>query len=40
MGVYERNNHWYIDYYLPYGRRKREVITIPGLEKLRHNKGG
>ncbi len=40
MGVYKKENRWYIDYYQPDGKRKREVITIPGLEKLRHNKGG
>lgn len=26
MGVYLKGNRWYIDYYLPYGRRKREVV--------------
>jgi len=28
MGVYERNNHWYIDYYFN-GKRLREAVTIP-----------
>lgn len=26
MGVYKKDNRWYIDYYLPDGRRKREVV--------------
>jgi len=26
MGVYQKGNRWYIDYYLPEGRRKREVV--------------
>jgi integrase len=26
MGVYQKGNRWYIDYYLPDGRRKREVV--------------
>ncbi|HEX3034952.1 MAG TPA: site-specific integrase [Thermodesulfobacteriota bacterium] len=26
MGVYLKGNRWYIDYYLPDGRRKREVV--------------
>ncbi len=40
MGVYKKNYRWYIDYYLPDGKRKRGVITIPGLEKLTNKKGG
>jgi len=28
MGVYKKNNRYYIDYYLPDGKRKREVVTI------------
>ncbi len=28
MGVYKKNNRWYIDYY-ENGKRKREVVTIP-----------
>ena len=28
MGVYRKNNRWYIDYY-ENGKRKREVVTIP-----------
>lgn len=31
MGVYKKNNRWYIDYYLPSGKRKREVVTIKGI---------
>jgi hypothetical protein len=26
MGVFVKGNRWYIDYYLPDGRRKREVV--------------
>jgi hypothetical protein len=26
MGVYVKGNRWFIDYYLPDGRRKREVV--------------
>ena len=29
MGVYVKGNRWYIDYYLPGGNRKREVVTVP-----------
>jgi len=32
MGVYKKDNRWYIDYYLPNGRRKREVVTIKGID--------
>ena len=32
MGVYKKENRWYIDYYLPDGKRKREVVTIPGID--------
>lgn len=32
MGVYKKDNRWYIDYYLPDGKRKRETVTIPGVE--------
>ena len=32
MGAYQKGNRWYIDYYLPDGRRKREVVTVPGVE--------
>ena len=28
MGVYKKEERWYIDYYLPTGKRKREVISI------------
>lgn len=31
MGVYKKHNRWYIDYYLPDGNRKREVVTIEGI---------
>ncbi|MFI5322075.1 MAG: tyrosine-type recombinase/integrase [Thermodesulfobacteriota bacterium] len=32
MGVYKKKNRWLIDYYLPDGTRKREVVTIPGKD--------
>ena len=32
MAVYKKNNRWYIDYYLPDGKRKRETVTIPGVD--------
>jgi integrase len=32
MGVYRKDNRWYIDYYLPDGKRKREAVTIPGMD--------
>jgi len=32
MAEYKKNNRWYIDYYLPNGKRKREVVTIPGVD--------
>jgi hypothetical protein len=32
MGVYRKDNRWYLDYYLPDGTRKREIVTIPGVD--------
>jgi len=32
MGVYKKNNRWFIDYYQPNGKRKRETVTIPGVD--------
>jgi integrase len=32
MAVYKKNNRWYIDYYQPDGKRKREIESIKGLE--------
>ena len=32
MGVYKKNNRWYIDYYLQNGKRKREVVGIEGVD--------
>lgn len=32
MGVYKKNNRWYIDYRLTDGKRKREVVTIEGRD--------
>jgi len=31
MGVFKKKNRWYIDYYLPNGKRKREVVKINGV---------
>jgi len=38
MGVYKKNNRWIIDYYLPSGKRKREVVTIPGVDPAQINR--
>lgn len=35
MAVYRKDNRWYIDYYLPDGKRKREKVSIPGLDPAR-----
>jgi hypothetical protein len=35
MGVFKKGNLCYIDYYLPDGKRKREVVTIPGVDPAR-----
>ncbi|MFI5323763.1 MAG: tyrosine-type recombinase/integrase [Thermodesulfobacteriota bacterium] len=32
MGIYKKENRWYIDYYLPNGKRKREAVTIKGMD--------
>lgn len=32
MGVLKKKNRWYIDYYLPNGKRKREVVTVKGVD--------
>ena len=32
MGCFKKNNRWYIDYYLPNGKRKREIVTIEGVD--------
>lgn len=32
MGVFKKDNRWYLDYYLPDGKRKREIVTIPGAD--------
>jgi integrase len=32
MGCYKKGDRWYIDYYLSDGKRKREVVNIPGRE--------
>jgi len=38
MAEYKKNNRWYIDYYLPDGKRKREVVTIPGVDPKHINR--
>jgi len=38
MGVYKKNNRWLIDYYLPDGKRKREVVTIKGIDPSNINR--
>lgn len=35
MGVYKKGNRWLIDYYQSEGTRKREVVTIPGVDPSR-----
>jgi len=32
MGVYKKRERFYIDYYLPDGRRKRESVSVPGVD--------
>jgi len=32
MGVYKEGNRWYIDYYLPSGKRKRETVKIKSVD--------
>jgi integrase len=32
MAVFKKRNRWFIDYYLPGGQRKREVVTIEGVD--------
>lgn len=35
MGVYQKGNRWYTDYYLQDGRRKREVVgNKKGITKI------
>ncbi len=38
MAVYKKKNRWYIDYYLPDGKRKREVVKIPGVDPKHINR--
>ncbi len=38
MGVYKENNRWYIDYYQPNGKRRREVVTIPKIDPSNINR--
>ncbi|MDA2918043.1 tyrosine-type recombinase/integrase [Desulfobacterota bacterium AH_259_B03_O07] len=38
MGVYKKDNRWYIDYYQPDGKRKRETVTIPGVDPIHINR--
>ncbi|TDI89741.1 MAG: site-specific integrase [Candidatus Dadabacteria bacterium] len=38
MGIYKKDNRWYLDYYLPNGRRKREVVSIEGVDPSKINR--
>jgi len=38
MGVYKKENRWYIDYYQPDGKRKRETVTITGIDPSNINR--
>lgn len=38
MGVYKKDNRWYVDYYLPNGKRKREVVSIEGVDPSKINR--
>lgn len=38
MGVYKKGHRWYIDYYMPNGKRKREVVSIPAVDPSRINR--
>ncbi|NIP39179.1 MAG: site-specific integrase [Candidatus Dadabacteria bacterium] len=38
MGVYKKKNRWYIDYYLPNGDRKREAVSIKGVDPAQINR--
>ena len=38
MGIYKKENRWYIDYYLPDGSRKREVVTVSGVDPKHINR--
>ena len=38
MGVYKKSKRWYIDYYMPDGKRKKEVVTIPGVDPSKINR--
>jgi len=31
MGVNKKDNRWYVDYYKPDGKRKRDVVSISGV---------
>ncbi len=33
MGAYKKDDRWYVDYYKPDGKRKREIATIPAFRK-------
>ena len=32
MGILHKYNRWYLDYYMPDGKRKREVVSIQGVD--------
>ncbi|MDA2920021.1 hypothetical protein MYX76_11110 [Desulfobacterota bacterium AH_259_B03_O07] len=38
MAVYKKNIRWYKDYYQPDGKRKREIVTISGIDPKHINR--
>jgi hypothetical protein len=38
MAVSKKDNRWFIDYYLPDGKRKREVVAIKGVDPKHINR--
>jgi hypothetical protein len=38
MAVYKKDNCWYVDYYMPNGKRRREVVTIKGVDPKHINR--
>ena len=38
MAVYKKKERWYMDYYLPDGKRKREAVSIPGVDPAQINR--
>jgi len=38
MGVYKKKNRWYVEFYLPTGKRKRQVVKIDGVDPKHINR--